>query len=806
MSDLYQTELQKSKIYNTMKTKCKEQGDAIEASVIKLTNDIVTDACNLSKTIIRYMPEFTLHDETHLFRVLLIMERVIPNDTLSNLSIPELMMLILCAFLHDIGMASEEDKIRAWKENWKEDIPDDVEKEENSKFNRFRNTYPGKIQEINKLRKNDEHAKANLVEDFIITEYIRTTHAIRAREIIANNWADKIIYKDKNLTYELTQLCFSHGNDSLALLDLETNVLCGEDEYICLPFIGVILRLCDLLDFDAKRTPSILFSHLSVRNPVSLKEWQKHRSIQAWIIRNDKIAYSAQCIHPAIEKTINVFCNLIDKELSDASNVLSRISDDFRDDGGIYKIILPAKVDRRKIQPAINIKTNDPLYIYRDTSFELSKEQIIDLLMGTKLYSDTKSALRELIQNSIDACLVAQSLCKKSGTLYSPEIIVRYYTDGGNDIIEVEDNGIGMNQSIIENYYAKVGSSYYKSKEFYDLKAQTGLTFQPISRFGIGILSCFMVSDTIEVETRKLLDNGDKDTAFDIIVEGYDSIFTIKKGDRFEHGTRTKLFLRPKENPWEQIRNEKFIQYVKDSIPNPPVLLRIEVDQDTENQIIIDEDSFDLLRPEVLKDFRWKKESFVKEIEISLNDSEKGIRGSAIIALLDDNETPISIIENLKKTVTIDNEEYNLENKIVLKENEIETISTVIEVGLDSGIDTKNVTNSIVKSRSKFSIHGIDFPDGVFPDIYTRSKKATLHWFLPVLLVVDIIGEKDINLNSARTEIVYDENWTNFEYNLALKMLSEVKENLEEDYWCKLKTVLQNTKSSEIFLDALQKL
>ncbi|NJO92435.1 MAG: metal-dependent phosphohydrolase, partial [Chloroflexia bacterium] len=627
------------------------------------------------------------------------MERMIPNDTLSKLSIPELMMLILCSFLHDIGMAPEEDKIRAWKEDWDDVFPNDFEKEENSKFNRFRNTYPGKIQEINKLRKNEEHTKANLIEDFIITEYIRTTHAIRAREIIANNWADRIIYKDKNLTYELTQLCFSHGNDSLSLLDLETNVLCGEDEYICLPFIGVILRLSDLLDFDAKRTPSILFSHLSVRNPVSLKEWQKHRSIQAWIIKNDKIAYSAQCIHPAIEKTINVFCNLIDKELSDASNVLSRISDDFRDDGGIYKIMLPAKVDRRKIQPAINIKTNEPLYIYRDTSFELSKEQIIDLLMGTKLYSDTKSALRELIQNSIDACLVAQSLCKKNGTLYSPEIIVRYYTDGGNDIIEVEDNGIGMNQSIIENYYAKVGSSYYKSKEFYDLKAQTGLTFQPISRFGIGILSCFMVSDTIEVDTRKLLDNGDKDTAFDIIIEGYDSIFTIKKGNRFEHGTRTKLFLRPKENPWEHIRNEKFIQYVKDSIPNPPVLLRIEVDQDTENQILIDKDSFDLLRPEVLKDFRWKNESFVKEIEISLNDTEKGIRGSAIIALLEDNESPIDIIENMQRTVTIDNEDYNLENKIVLKENEIETISTVIEVGLDSGIDTKNVTNSIVKSR-----------------------------------------------------------------------------------------------------------
>lgn len=789
-----------------MKSKSEGHGDAVEASVVKLVNDIVTDACDLSKTIIKYMPEYTLHDETHLFRVLTIMERLIPSVTLNKLSIPELMMLILCAFLHDVGMAPEERKIRAWKEDWENDEPNEFEIEEHNKFSRFRNTFPRKLVEINKLRKSDEHAKANLIEDYIITEYIRTTHALRAREIIANNWADKIVYKDKNLTNELTQLCFSHGHDALTLLDLETNVLCGDDEYICMPFIGVILRLSDLLDFDAKRTPSVLFSHLSVRNPVSLREWQKNRSIQARVIRQDKIAYTAQCTHPAIEKTINVFCNLIDKELSDTNNVLSRISDDFRDDGGIYKILLPAKVDRRKIQPAINIKTNEPLYIYRDASFELSKEQIIDLLMGTKLYSDTKSALRELIQNSIDACLVAQSLCKKLNVLFSPEITVRYYTDGANDIIEVEDNGIGMNQSIIENYYTKVGSSYYKSKEFYDLKAQTGLTFQPISRFGIGIISCFMVSDTIEVETRKLLDNGDKDASFDFIVEGYDSIFTIKKGIRFEHGTKTRLYLRPKENPWEEIRNEKFIQYVKDSIPNPPVLLKIEVDRDSENPILIDKDSFDLIKPEVLKDLRWKEEKFIREIEITLNQPDYGIRGSALVAILEENGCPVVKIENLQKTVSIDGEDYTLENKIVLKENEIETVRTVIEVGLDSEINTKKTTNSIVKSRSKFSIHGIDFPDGIFPDIYSRNKKATIRWFLPILLVVDIIGANDINLNSARTAIVYDEKWTHFEFDIALLILTGLKEKLSEEYWGKLKHVLLDTTSSDSFLEALRSL
>ena len=42
--------------------------------------------------------------------------------------------------------------------------------------------------------------------------------------------------------------------------------------------------LADIIDFDPKRTPSVLFSHLAVKNPVSLNEWKKHQSINAWTI------------------------------------------------------------------------------------------------------------------------------------------------------------------------------------------------------------------------------------------------------------------------------------------------------------------------------------------------------------------------------------------------------------------------------------------------------------------------------------------------------------------------------------------
>lgn len=141
---------------------------------------------------------------------------------------------------------------------------------------------------------------------------------------------------------------------------METIKVCGQDTYLCIPFVATILRLADIIDFDPKRTPFVLFSHLAVK----------------------------------------AFCNQIDEELRNGTVILSNLSDDGMDiDMEIYKIPLPPQVDRRKIQAKKNIITGKPIYRYHDTKFSLSKKQIIDLLMGTKLYGKPEVALRELLQN-----------------------------------------------------------------------------------------------------------------------------------------------------------------------------------------------------------------------------------------------------------------------------------------------------------------------------------------------------------------------------------------------------------------------
>jgi len=55
--------------------------------------------------------DFTLHDSQHAFRVAERMAALVPSDVLPNLSAYELALLLLSAYLHDIGITPEQHKV-----------------------------------------------------------------------------------------------------------------------------------------------------------------------------------------------------------------------------------------------------------------------------------------------------------------------------------------------------------------------------------------------------------------------------------------------------------------------------------------------------------------------------------------------------------------------------------------------------------------------------------------------------------------------------------------------------------------------
>lgn len=794
--------LKNSSLYQALVSKCRTEG---ADQVVVLVDDVCNYSYHKTKTILRYMGEFTIHDGDHLFRVLGLMEKLLSEENIPKLSTPELLLLILSAFLHDIGMAPDEKSVIAWRKIWDSSpkFEDSLEEKEYSRFKRFTLARPVRMEVIKDLISQGDYSNADLLKSYLISDYIRETHSFRSKEIIARDWADKIRYKDTDLTWELSEICFSHNENALTLLELDKRLLCGQGVYSCLPLVAVILRLADILDFDAKRTPEVLFSHLAVKHPVSLGEWNKHRAIESWLISTTIIQFHAKCTHPAIEASIHSFCNTIDFELSVCNNIISIINEFHLGVNRDLILQIPFSVDRTKITTKKDIY-GKPLYLFRDTRFNLSKSQVIDLLMGTKLYGDPEVALRELIQNSIDACLLRQALEKQWGNLYAPEINVRYSRENNQDILEVIDNGTGMDQDIIDRYYSRVGSSFYKSSDFYDLKAETKADFNPTSRFGIGILSCFMVSDTLNVDTRRIYGPHDSSEPISLTVEGQESIFLIKKGERRIPGTSTKLVLRKNKNPWNRMTDEEFISSVVNVIPNPPFKIIIQSNSKVE---IRDEDSFKDMNVSHIEDDDWQEHENIRRIEFAINEKDSlGIVGHVVVYLLEDQGEPVEQIELLTKKVIIDEKSFELKKSYSMGTNDIDMHSTSIGVNSENEIRQTSRYSSIVKSKSKLSLHGIEIPTTLFPDSWQVQKnQVQIEWPITVLLVVDVCGIRDLDLNSSRSQVIFSDKWCDFEEKLAFSICKGISISVGKSYWKSLREILLKNANSEQFVSGLEK-
>lgn len=798
-----QERLKQSRIYLAFKKKC----DSIPAgaAAAALVDEAVHYAYQRTKTVLLHMREFTLHDGDHLFRVLFMMDNLIPPATLNQLSVPECMLLILTAFFHDIGMAPSEDEVQGWYSFFDSTGSGSTTTPlTQQSFSQFATARPETLSLIEHHRQQGRHSQAQLLESYLVSDYIRLTHADRSKEIIHNEWSGRILFRDIDLTTDFAELCYSHNEDIFNLNNLDASLPCGPDTFVCKPFIGVILRLADILDFDAKRTPQVLFSHLSVNHPVSIAEWNKHRSIAAWTFTQSTIVFVARCEHPAIECTIRRFCDLIDHELLSANVVLTRLHDNLRSPfPEYYRIPLPTHIDRSKIEPKKDAK-GQSLYRYKDLMFTLNHSQIIDLLMGTKLYGDPEITLRELLQNSIDACLLRLSLertWERGG--YKPTIIVALEQHNGRDYLIVDDNGTGMDQYIIDTYYSKIGSSFYNSSDFYRIRAETDRGFKPTSRFGIGILACFMVADALSVETRRLLGPHSSGDPVGVLIEGPDSVFWIRSGTRDAPGTRTELMLRP-GHPWETLSCDELRKVVEGLVPASPIRIEVRAPKGRAKSIRG-------YRKIAAEHFRsWRTTSHARNFDISLDDRIVGIGGRAVVAILEDAAGPTDRLELFRRSVSIEGEfgSYTLDNELRVAQDSIDHHSDSLTIeGHD--IDVSNSWSSECSSIAHISVHGFSVPMTIFRSVWgggSPRSKVRLCMPFPVFLQVDFYGNTNLSLNTSRTEIIFDEKWTQCARILINKILLGIKQQVKQDYWHRLVEIMQETSNDDMFLGVLREI
>jgi len=124
--------------------------------------------------------------------------------------------------------------------------------------------------------------------------------------------------------------------------------------------------------------------------------------------------------------------------------------------------------------------------------FQVNLAGIIEIL-SSHLYSEEKVFIRELLQNAVDAIRARKTL----GHDFKEEINIEIIADGSGSAprIVIDDNGIGLNEEEVQLFLATVGASSKRD-------SIAGRRQEFIGQFGIGILSCFMVTDEITLVTR----------------------------------------------------------------------------------------------------------------------------------------------------------------------------------------------------------------------------------------------------------------------------------------------------------------
>jgi len=138
--------------------------------------------------------------------------------------------------------------------------------------------------------------------------------------------------------------------------------------------------------------------------------------------------------------------------------------------------------------------------------FQTEVGRLLDIVTNA-LYTEREIFLRELISNASDACdrLRYEAISKPELLTGSPNLQIEIAFDANARILTITDNGIGMDEAdLIANLgtIARSGTSEVL-KNLKGDKSDINL----IGQFGVGFYSAFMVSDKIEVLSRKA---GDK--------------------------------------------------------------------------------------------------------------------------------------------------------------------------------------------------------------------------------------------------------------------------------------------------------
>lgn len=499
--------------------------------------------------------DFTLHDAGHSFRVAERMAEVIADSTLSQLKPYDLVILLLSAYLHDIGMTPQQGKVTRHHDFLLTGDEALLPEAERSQFQRWLDDDGRGI--VPPLCEGQPKPGDLRLARELITHYCRYKHNDWSEDWIRQNLSRVSLGTYTHWLEDLVAVCRSHqqGYHELISDRFDPRPVGSPSQVVHPRYLAVALRVADVMEFDPKRTPDVILRHRDVSNE-SLVYWWKDHEI-AYTLDGRRVVISARPPDAKLHRAIELTCDAVDTELQLACTLAAETH--FDRCRGLTVTTLPHTWD---LAPRVHrtIAPLDNAYEYIDGAFRPDTEKLLELFSGMELYGSEMVAVRELLQNAFDAVKeqiayerlrdekpAAKKHEESLGRLHKVELRVEPDTDEGRTWLVCRDSGVGMTKQIITDHLLVCGKP--RRHDVLDLERKcekAGFRLGRTGQFGIGVLSYFMLADRLVIKTRRSQSPGDAEpNGWHFESEGVGSFGELRRDESVGPGTEVRLRLRP---------------------------------------------------------------------------------------------------------------------------------------------------------------------------------------------------------------------------------------------------------------------
>ena len=208
--------------------------------------------------------QFTLHDDQHAFRVSERMIDLLPSEFLEQSSEIELALLLLAAYLHDIGMTPNRELTRR---HWQYLITGDqrlLDPSEQRELQHWLDTEWKGLEPP--IADNTLTTSGIPLLEHVFAFYCRHKHNDWNELWIRQNLLDAKHGLYAGWTEDLIVLCRSHHENlpELRQSRFDARVVGNPGYALNLRYLAAILRLADVLEFDPERTPPVILEHRAI--------------------------------------------------------------------------------------------------------------------------------------------------------------------------------------------------------------------------------------------------------------------------------------------------------------------------------------------------------------------------------------------------------------------------------------------------------------------------------------------------------------------------------------------------------------